>query len=110
MQLEKGLHFLAPSKLVFKWYMSRIHLIVYNFFSVSNYTACLTVQTLRQVDPKTTESLRGASVIMTEKEAKLAKEYQALKDRNQLMEAQLESMRYCVRPTGECWSGIVLLF
>lgn len=35
---------------------------------------------------------------MTEKEAKLAKEYQALKDRNQLMEAQLESMRYCVRP------------
>lgn len=33
-------------------------------------------------------------MIMTEKEAKLAKEYQALKDRNQLMEAQLESMRY----------------
>lgn len=61
-------------------------------------TACLTVENLLQVDPKTTESLRGASMIMTEKEAKLAKEYQALKDRNQLMEAQLESMRYRVRP------------
>lgn len=30
---------------------------------------------------------------MTEKEAKMAKEYQALKERNQAMEAQLESMR-----------------
>lgn len=53
----------------------------------------LTVENLWQIDPKTTESLRGASMIMTEKEAKLAKEYQALKDRNQLMEAQLESFR-----------------
>lgn len=46
-----------------------------------------------QVDPKTTESVRGESRLMTEKEAKMAKEYQALKERNQLMEAQLESMR-----------------
>lgn len=46
-----------------------------------------------QVDPKTTESVRGASRLMTDKEAKMAKEYQALKERNQLMEAQLESMR-----------------
>lgn len=46
-----------------------------------------------QVDPKTTEAVRGASRLMTEKEAKMAKEYQALKERNQLMEAQLESMR-----------------
>lgn len=67
-------------------------------FRSLNKTPPSIVENLRQIDPKTTESLRGASVIMTEKEAKLAKEYQALKDRNQLMEAQLESMRYCVRP------------
>lgn len=48
---------------------------------------------LAQVDPRTTESVRGASRLMTEKEAKMAKEYQALKERNQFMEAQLESMR-----------------
>lgn len=30
---------------------------------------------------------------MTENEAKMAKEYQALKERNQLVEAQLESMK-----------------
>lgn len=46
-----------------------------------------------KVDPKTTESVREASRLLTNKEAKMAKEYQALKERNQLMEAQLESMR-----------------
>ncbi|CAM9511450.1 unnamed protein product [Hapterophycus canaliculatus] len=53
-----------------------------------------------KVDPRTTESLRGASRLMTEKEARMAKEYQALKERNQAMEAQLESMRWvraCLR-------------
>ena len=33
--------------------------------------------------------------MMTEKEARLVKEFQALKERNQQMEAQLELMRYC---------------
>lgn len=46
-----------------------------------------------QVDPKTTESVRRASTLLTDKEAKMAKENQALKERNQLMEAQLESLR-----------------
>lgn len=46
-----------------------------------------------KVDPKTTESVREASRLLTDKEAKMAKDYQALKERNQLMEAQLESMR-----------------
>ncbi|CAM9642672.1 unnamed protein product [Ectocarpus sp. 8 AP-2014] len=46
-----------------------------------------------KVDPRTTESVREASRLLTDKEAKMAKDYQALKERNQLMEAQLESMR-----------------
>ncbi|CAM9177760.1 unnamed protein product [Scytosiphon promiscuus] len=46
-----------------------------------------------KVDPKTMESVRGASRLMTDKEAKMAKEYEALKERNQAMEAQLESLR-----------------
>ncbi|CAM9706724.1 unnamed protein product [Ectocarpus sp. 4 AP-2014] len=46
-----------------------------------------------KVDPRTTESVREASRLLTDKEAKMAKDYEALKERNQLMEAQLESMR-----------------
>lgn len=48
---------------------------------------------VQKVDPKTTESVRGASRLMSEKETRMAKEYQALKERNQVMEAQLDSLR-----------------
>lgn len=47
-----------------------------------------------QVDPKMSELVRGSSGLMTEKETKLTKECQALKERSQLMEAQLEFLRY----------------
>lgn len=48
---------------------------------------------IAKVDPRTTESVKGLSGLMTEGEARLAREYQALKERNQQVEAQLESMK-----------------
>lgn len=39
------------------------------------------------------ESVRGGNAV-TDRETRLAKEYQALKERNALVEAQLEAMRW----------------
>lgn len=52
-----------------------------------------TVALHHQVDPRTVGATRAAASASSEREERLEKEYQALKERNMLMEAQLEAMR-----------------
>lgn len=55
---------------------------------------CMRPVKKRQVDPKTAESLRaGGSMAGDKDQSRLEKEYQALKERNALVEAQLEAMK-----------------